>query len=202
MPFSVVGRSVPRIDGEEKVSGRSQFAADYDVRRLVHARLLLSPHAHARVRRVRKDAALAVPGVLAVLTAADLPFGEDVPNVRGRCLLARDEVRFVGDPVAVVVGESEAAAADGLERLAAATEFEGLPALIDPVAAADPEAPLVQPGLARKSAERSLHAALAVHEEESRPHLSSPAAMNWSVITCALFAKSPNCASQSTSASG
>ena len=171
MPFSVVGRSVPRIDGEEKVTGRSQFAADYELRGLLHARVLLSPHAHARVRRVAKDAALTVPGVVAVLTADDLPFGEAVPNVRGRYLLARGEVRFVGEPVAVVVGESEAAAADGLERLIVGAEFEALPPLVDPVAAADPGAPLVQPGLAGKSAEGSLHAAVAVTEDapEERP---------------------------------
>lgn len=160
MPFSVVGRSIPRIDGEEKVTGRTQFPADYDVRGLLHARLLLSPHAHARIRRVPKDAALAAPGVVAVLTADDLPFGEATPNARGRCLLARGEVRFAGEPVAVVVGESEAAAGDGLERLVAAAEFDVLPALVDPVAAADPAAPLVQPGLAGKSAEGGLHAAV------------------------------------------
>src|SRR5437588_674129 len=100
-----------------------------------------------------------------------LPFGDAVPNVRGRCLLGRGEVRFAGDPVAVVVAETEEAAADGLERLASGAEFDPLPALVDPVAAADPAAPLVQPGLAGKSAEASLHAAVKVEEEanDQRP---------------------------------
>jgi CO/xanthine dehydrogenase Mo-binding subunit len=165
MAFSVIGQSLPRVDGEEKVTGRTLFAGDYELRGLLHARLLLSPYAHARIRRLPRDAALAVPGVVAVLAADDLPFGESVPNVRGRCLLARGEVRFVGEPVAVVVADSEAAAADGLERLAAGAEFEPLPALVDPVAAGDPTAPLVQPGLAGKSAEASLHAAVKVDED-------------------------------------
>ena len=167
MPFSVVGQSVPRVDGEEKLTGRTQFVADQEMRGLLHARLFLSPYAHARIRRIPVAAARAVPGVVAVLTADDLPFGDAVPNVRGRCLLARGEVRFAGDPVAVVVAETEEAAADGLERLASGAEFDPLPALVDPVAAADPGAPLVQPGLAGKSAEASLHAAVKVEEESN-----------------------------------
>ena len=165
MVSSLIGQSLPRVDGEEKVTGRARFAADHDLRGLLHARLVLSPHAHARIRAVPVRAALGVPGVMAVLTADDLPFGDEVPNVRGRCLLARGEVRFAGEPVAVVVAESEAAAADGAERLAAAVEYEPLPALIDPVAAGDPGAPLVQPGLAGRSAEASLHAAVKVDDE-------------------------------------
>src|SRR5436853_92239 len=165
MAFSVIGQSLPRIDGEEKVTGRARFSADQEMRGVLHGRLLLSPYAHARIRRLPTAAALAVPGVVAVVTADDLPFGDDVPNARGRCLLARGEVRFVGDPVAVVVAESEAAAADGLERLASAAEFDPLPSLVDPCAAADPGAPLVQPGLAGKSGEASLHAALKVDED-------------------------------------
>jgi len=171
MAFSVIGQSLPRIDGEEKVTGRAQFAADYDLRGLLHARLFLSPHAHAAIKRLPVAAARATPGVVAVFTADDLPFGEEAPNVRGRCLLARGEARFVGEPIAVVVAGSDAAAADGLERLAWGVEFEPLPALVDPLAAADPASPLVQPGLAGKSGEASLHAALKVDEEaaDQRP---------------------------------
>ena len=165
MAFSVIGQSLPRIDGEEKVTGRAQFAADYDVRGLLHARLFLSPHAHAAIKRLPVAVARATPGVVAVFTADDLPFGEEAPNVRGRCLLARGEARFVGEPIAVVVAGSDTAAADGLERLAWGVEFEPLPALVDPLAAADPASPLVQPGLAGKSGEASLHAALKVDEE-------------------------------------
>ncbi len=175
MAFSVIGQSLPRIDGEEKITGRVQFVADQEIRGLVHARLLLSPHAHARIRRLPTAAALAVPGVVAVLTADDLPFGEAVPHVRGRSLLARGEVRFAGEPVAVVVAESETTAADGLERLTTDVEYDPLPALVDPVTAADPAAPLVQPGLAGKSTEGSLHAALKVEEEATAQKASNVA---------------------------
>lgn len=167
MALSIVGQSLPRVDGEEKVTGRTQFVGDQEMRGLLHARLFLSPYAHARIRRLPTAAARAVPGVVAVLTGEDLPFGDEVPNARGRYLLARGEVRFVGEPVAAVVAETEEAAADGLERLAAGVEFDALPALVDPVAAADPAAPLVQPGLAGKSGEASLHAAVKVDEESA-----------------------------------
>jgi CO/xanthine dehydrogenase Mo-binding subunit len=165
MALSFVGRSIPRVDGEEKITGRAQFAADVEMRGLLHGRILLSPHAHARIRTIRKQTALAVPGVVAVVTAGDLPAGDAVPSARGRYLLAADEVRFAGEPVAVVVAESEAAAQDGLDRLAAATEYDPLDGLVDPVAAAHPSAPLVQPDLAGKSTEGSLHAALRTEEE-------------------------------------
>jgi len=162
---TIVGQSVPRVDAQEKLTGRAVFAADHDLRGLLHGRLVLSPHAHARIRRIPVNVAAAAPGVVAVLTAADLPFGEESPNARGRCLLARGEARFPGEPVAAVLAESEAAAADGAARLAAAIDYDPLPALIDPVAAGDRTAPLVQPGLAGRSAEGGLHASVSVQEE-------------------------------------
>jgi CO/xanthine dehydrogenase Mo-binding subunit len=162
---TIVGQSVPRVDAQEKLTGRAVFAADHDLRGLLHGRLVLSPHAHARIRRIPVDVAAAAPGVVAVLTAAELPFGEETPNARGRCLLARGEARFPGEPVAAVLAESEAAAADGAARLAAAIDYDPLPALIDPVAAGDRTAPLVQPGLAGRSAEGGLHASVSVQEE-------------------------------------
>jgi CO/xanthine dehydrogenase Mo-binding subunit len=172
MAFTVIGQSLPRVDGEEKVTGRARFAADHEFRGLLHARLVLSPYAHARIRRLPTAVARGVPGVVAVFSADDLPAGDEAPNVRGRCLLARGEVRFAGEPVAVVVAESEEAAADGVDRLTAGMEFDPLPALVDPSAAADPAAPLVVPHLAGKSAEASLHAAVKV-EDEPQDHKPS-----------------------------
>src|SRR5438034_10865409 len=96
MAFSVIGQSLPRIDGEEKVTGRAQFAADYDVRGLLHARLLLSPHAHAAIKRLPVDPARATPGAVAVLPPDDLPFGEHAPDARRRCLPARAQARRGG----------------------------------------------------------------------------------------------------------
>jgi CO/xanthine dehydrogenase Mo-binding subunit len=165
VPPTIVGQSLPRVDAQDKLTGRAVFTADHDFRGLLHGRLVLSPHAHARIRRIPADVAASVPGVVAVVTAENLPFGDETPNARGRCLLAKGEARFPGEPVAAVLAESEAAAADGAARLAAAIDYDPLPALIDPTAAADRKAPLVQPGLAGRSAEGGLHAAVAVQED-------------------------------------
>jgi CO/xanthine dehydrogenase Mo-binding subunit len=164
--LTIVGQSLPRVDAQEKLTGRTVFTADHDLRGLLHGRLVLSPHAHAKVRRIPVDVAKAVPGVVAVFTAADLPFGEETPNARGRVLLARGEARFPGEPVAAVVAESEGAAADGAARLAAAIEYDPLPALIDPRAAAERSAPLVQPGLHGGSSEAGAHGAAAAQQEQ------------------------------------
>ena len=166
MALTIVGQSLPRIDAREKLTGRAVFTADHDLRGLLHARLVLSPHAHAKIRKIPVDVAKAVPGVVAVLTAADLPFGEETPNARGRCLLARGEARFPGEPVAAVLAESDAAAADAASRLAAAIDYEALPALIDPVAATDRSAPLGQPGLQGASSEGGAHGAAAAQQDQ------------------------------------
>ena len=104
----VIGVSRPRLDAPEKVTGATRYAADLHVPGLLHARLVLSWEAHAAVERVDADAALQVPGVVAVLTAGDLPLAAEGSN-RTNEPLARDEVVFAGQPVAIVVAESEAA---------------------------------------------------------------------------------------------
>jgi CO/xanthine dehydrogenase Mo-binding subunit len=112
----VVGRRRPRRDGREKVTGRTRYGADVAVPGLLHARLVLAHYAHARIRSIDGSAALETPGVVAVLVARDLPIvGEG--TARRFEPLARDEVVFAGQPVALVVAETEAAAEDGVDRI-------------------------------------------------------------------------------------
>jgi CO/xanthine dehydrogenase Mo-binding subunit len=111
-----IGVSHPRLDSIEKVTGAICYAGDLRLPGLLHARLVLSSEPHARVEIVDAEEARQVAGVVAVLTAADLPI------VAGGLLrhhepLARDEVVFVGQPVAMVVAESRAAAEDGAEAV-------------------------------------------------------------------------------------
>ena len=137
----LIGVSRPRIDAPDKVTGATRYAADGHVHGLLHARPILSTEAHARIRRVDREAALAVPGVVAVLVAADLPtatMGSD----RTAEPLAREEVVFAGQPVALVVAENEAAAEDGAESVV--VEYEALPAVIELEAAMLPEAALAR----------------------------------------------------------
>jgi CO/xanthine dehydrogenase Mo-binding subunit len=101
------------IDGGRRVAGALRFTADLSADRPLEVALYLSPAAHGTIARFDATAALAVPGVVAVLRAGDLPGGLRTPNSRRSRMLAADRVRFVGEPVAAVVAESAGAALDG-----------------------------------------------------------------------------------------
>ena len=133
--MAAVGVSTPRRDSEPKVRGTTRFAADLPVVGLLHARLVMAHEAHAKIVSISVDGALALPGVVAVLTAADLPLASSGP---GRLYepLAREEVIYAGQPVALVVAESEAQAEDGAELVD--VELEPLETVIDLEAAARP----------------------------------------------------------------
>ena len=161
----VIGVSRPRLDAPEKVTGATRYAADLHVPGLLHARLVLSWEAHAAVERVDADAALQVPGVVAVLTAGDLPLAAEGSN-RTNEPLARDEVVFAGQPVAIVVAESEAAAEDGAE--AVVVDYSPLPAVLDLEEAMAPDSPLARrPTTADEGGDlESAHAGVSGGEEE------------------------------------
>src|SRR5262249_7937193 len=112
----------------------------------LHGVFVRSPIAHAVVRSADVDEARAMPGVVGVFLAADLgglrmPPVEDSPEVFARPLIAIDRVRFVGEPVAVVVARTRAQAIDAAD--AVAVDYEPLPAVIDPEAALQSDAPLL-----------------------------------------------------------
>ena len=93
----VIGVARPRLDAPDKVTGATRYAADGYVHGLLHARLVLATESHALIRRIERDAALAVPGVIAVLAAADLPIAS-TDSDRTAEPLAREEVVFSGQP--------------------------------------------------------------------------------------------------------
>src|SRR4051812_39289742 len=135
---ATIGVPRRRVDGGDKVRGATRYAADVPIPGVLHARLVLATEAHARIVSIDGEAARALPGVVAVLTAADLPVSPDAPGRAGEPL-AREEVVFAGQPVALVVAESETAAADGID--AVVVELEPLDAVIDLEAAMAPGAP-------------------------------------------------------------
>jgi carbon-monoxide dehydrogenase large subunit len=152
-------RFEPRDEDPRLLCGAGSFADDGRRAGEAHAVFVRSPHAFARVRGVDADRARRLPGVLAVLTAADLQRAGvgnvagvvPVPNGAGmvvpeRPALAGDMVRHVGDPVALVVGDSEAAARDGAEQVA--VDYEPLAPVTDVAAAARADAPQVWPAAA------------------------------------------------------
>jgi CO/xanthine dehydrogenase Mo-binding subunit len=138
----VIGQPRPLLDGPTKVSGRSDFVANMQRPGLLHARLVPSLYAHARLGAIDATAALAVDGVTAVLTAGDMP--PLAASNRRRMLLARDRVVFAGQPVALVLAESEAAAQDGAALVQ--VDYEPLPAALTIDEALADGAPLVWPG--------------------------------------------------------
>ena len=138
---SAIGVPVPRRDSEPKVRGTTKYAGDLNVPGLLHARLLLAHEAHALIRSIDTSAARAVPGVVAVLTAEDLPIVVSGPQ-RSREPLAREEIVYAGQPIAIVVAETEAIATDALELID--VELEHLEAVLDLEAAALPGAPLAR----------------------------------------------------------
>lgn len=136
--MTAIGTRSPRRDSEPKVRGATRFAGDTQLPGLLHARLVLAHEAHANIAAIRTEAAQALPGVVAVLTASDLPTAGTGP---GRLYepLARSEVVYAGQPVALVVAESEALAEDATELVE--VELEPLEPVLDLEAAAAPGAP-------------------------------------------------------------
>lgn len=154
--FSAIGQPKPIIDGKAKVTGTAQYLHDMQLPGMLHARLVPSSYAHANIRGIDSTEALAVPGVVAVLTEKDLP--NIRPTNRNKLLLARGRVMFVGQPVAMVLATSETAAADGAERVQ--IDYEPLPAAMSIDEALAPDAPLVWPdGLPKGSEDAGAHGA-------------------------------------------
>src|SRR5215470_2532849 len=138
LAMPVIGVAHRRLEGGAKVTGATRFTADLRLPGLAHARLLLSPHAAARIVRVDLEAARRAPGVLAAVAGADLP---DLGLTASDRPLATDHVTFTGQPVAAVVAETEAQAADAIELIE--VEYEPLPAAVDPIDAMAGDAPAV-----------------------------------------------------------
>ena len=139
----VVGRSVPRTDAVDKVTGRARYVTDLELPGMAHARLLRSPYAHARLVRIDVSRARELPGVYAVLTGADLTWCDPYhgPAFRDRPVLAIDVVRHEGEPVVAVAAVDAATAAAALDLVE--IEWEELPAVTTLEEALAPGAPLV-----------------------------------------------------------
>ena len=146
--MTVVGSSPARVGGVERVTGRQTYVADIDLEDTLHVKLVTLDVARARIGAIDTRAACNVPGVRLVMTPADLPspmprFG---PQRRDRPVLAVDETKYHGDPVAAVAADSRDAAEEATRLVR--VEFEELPAVHTLAAALAPDAPLVQdPGL-------------------------------------------------------
>jgi CO/xanthine dehydrogenase Mo-binding subunit len=161
-----VGLALPRPDGPEKVTGRVEYVADIKRKDLLHAKLLRSPHAHARIVRLDASKARALPGVRAVLTAADIPELKRKAPTRAHAVLAIDRVVFAGQPVAAVAADEVAIAEEALDLIE--VEYQVLPAAVDPLQAMQPGAPPVADvGTEADTSEALAHSAVAMAKGET-----------------------------------
>ncbi len=140
-----MGKSLVRKEAWRKVTGEARYTDDFPLAGFYSARMLVSPHAHARIAYIDSREALAMAGVKLVLTGADCP-PLSGPLLRDRPLLATDCVRYAGEPVALVVALDEATASLAAEKIRVA--YEPLPAVMDAQSALDGHGPLLHPDLA------------------------------------------------------
>ncbi len=142
--LSYIGKSVPRVDAPEKVTGRAVYTLDLLLPRMIFGKLKASPLPHARIKNIDTSRAERHPGVRLVLTSKDIPESVKwgvVPVRYDQTPLAVDKVRFVGESVAAVVAASEEAAEEAIELID--VDYEDLPAVFDPFEAMQEGAPVI-----------------------------------------------------------
>ena len=140
---ALIGHPEYRIEGHEKVTGRTRFTGDLRVEGMLDVAFLRSPHPHARIVSIDVATARAMPGVHAVLTGDDVRPARHGRRLQDWPVLAWDRVRLIGDRVAVVAADSRQQAADAVERIEVV--YEVLPAVLDPQDALVPDAPVLHP---------------------------------------------------------
>ena len=131
--YRVLGTRPVRHDGVEKVTGRANYGADFNLPGMLHGKILRSPHAHARIRSIDASAALALDGVFAVVTGGDFPAGAGNP-VTAEVIMCRGHVRYQGHAVAAVAAASPTIADQALDLIK--VDYEVLPHVTDVVEAA------------------------------------------------------------------
>ncbi|HEV7811002.1 MAG TPA: molybdopterin cofactor-binding domain-containing protein, partial [Candidatus Limnocylindrales bacterium] len=147
----VLGAPIKRVEDPKFITGKGRYLDDIKLTGMTHLAILRSPYAHANVRSIDISAAKTMPGVLAVIVGADIPYNP-LPmawpaggasgitnNVSTPRVLATDSVKWTGEGVAAVVAETEAQAVDALERIL--VDWEPLPAVVDAEKATQPGAP-------------------------------------------------------------
>jgi 4-hydroxybenzoyl-CoA reductase alpha subunit len=140
--MKVLGKPRRRVDGRAKVTGQTRFADDIVLPRMLHMRLLRSPHPHALIEEIRIEKAQAHPGVHLVLTGKDFPvtFGI-LPVTQDEYPLAPEHVRYVGDPVAAVIAKDEQTAGEALDLIE--VKYRPLETIADPVQALNTAEPRI-----------------------------------------------------------
>lgn len=143
--YSVVGQSLPLIDGVEKVTGEGIYGVDIKLPGMLHARLLRSAYAHARILRIDTSEAGKIPGVYAVVTAEDLPNRRVGLSLKDEYILGRDKVRYIGEAIAAVAAVDLETADEALKAIE--VEYEELTPVFDTTQAMQKGAPVIHEDL-------------------------------------------------------
>ena len=153
--FNQFGKRYRKVDGDEKVTGRAVFGADFTAQGSLFAKIVRSPHAHARILSIDTSEAEAMPGVETVCTAADFPSevsgdvdtGEVEIGIQflANLIMGRRKALFEGHPVAAVAATDIHIAEEAAKLVK--VEYDVLPAVTDPIEAMSPQAPLLHEGL-------------------------------------------------------
>ena len=144
--FNVLGKNHVRVDAFDKVTGHSTYAGDVYLPEMLMCKVLTSPRSHARIVSIDTSEAEALPGVRGVITGRDFPdvfFGSGA--LRDRRVMARDEVFYIGEPVAAVAADDEITAVEALSLIR--VEYEDLDSIVDPVASLTGSSTVVHPDL-------------------------------------------------------
>ena len=176
--YRVIGQPLPRVDGVGKVTGADKFAADYSLPGMLIAKALRSPHAHARITRLDTSKAEAYPGVVGVLSGADLEGVEREPTSRQQNVVAKTQVLFAGQPVAAVAAITREIADEAIGLID--VEYDVLPPLLDPLEAIKKSAPTIvhegsEAGVHIDRSEEKIHAggAGALEEQDESAELNN-----------------------------
>src|SRR5713226_8677533 len=166
-PNSYIGRSVPRPNLARLTQGRAQYVSDVVLPRMAHVAFVRSPHAHAKIKSIDATEAKKAPGIIAVVTGAELakvitPWVGVLTHLKGlksapQNAIAIDRACWAGEAVCAVVARSRAEAEDGCERVA--VDYEELPAVTDPETALDPGTPVIHPSIADNLCFERVHTA-------------------------------------------
>ncbi len=168
-----VGRSVRRRDLVEKVLGSAKYAVDITMPGMLHAKIVRADRAHAQILDIASDKALSLPDVVAVVTATDLDklfprFGHIISD---HFILATDKVRYFGEPVAIVLAETRAAAADAADMVE--VSYDELPTVMSAAEALAPGAPLVHETTYTATADASFKELTESEDEKTKPDLTN-----------------------------
>jgi CO/xanthine dehydrogenase Mo-binding subunit len=180
--FFIVGKSVQRVDSIDKVLGKPIYTMDIVPENVLYLKVVRSKHAHALLKRVDVSAARKYPGIVAVVTAQDIPgINESTALLPDKPLLASDRVRFAGEPIAAVASYDAAVAEEAIDLVK--VDYEPLPATFSPNDALKPNAPKIHPNgnvakhmkLRKGNIEEGFRQADIIVEETYRSQFQEPA---------------------------